>query len=433
MSRCAACRTRLARGSSSCPACGRPVGPAGPPTLELEADGWAVDDGAEVALAGGRSSRRWAIGAAVVVLGAAVAASVVGTGPPDRRGAPTTTAAPATTTRPPRATTTRPTTAVAPAEPLAPPAGPLLGETTGLGLLLWAADGVFRLDLDAGTLVRTRLRSEDGDPDLTSVGLVFQALDGPARRLLRPGDERPATVSAASGPFVGEGPPGRLWFVDYVDQGEAIWYRDGTANRIDVPIPAGASMTRPDGVGGLVVQAPGGVYALATPDAAPRRIASGQLLWWGYGRALVAECDDQLRCGATVYDLRSGEARTAPRGFVRGAFAFQAVSPDGTQLLALNDDPAQATLTAVGLGGGITRLGPIRSPCFIAECGGAVVWSPDGRWLFWVSGDEQVSAWRVGLADPIVVPVPPRAPARDTPALSGAIAVDTSLRLRGFD
>lgn len=442
MSRCAGCSTRLARGASFCPVCGRSA-QTGPPALLIETDDGEPDEaGREVVLAPTRrSSQRWVAGALVVAIAAVVGVSVTSGGDDGKVASVTTRATPRTTRAARPATTSAAAEATAPASStttaklpgLGP--GPLLGEQTGLGLLVWSADGVYRVDLDASKLERTALRSADGDPDRTSIGLVLQSVEQGTRRLLAPGAARAATVSAESGTFLGEGPPGRLWFLDYASdevRSEAIWYRDGTANRIDVPLPADVQMAVPDGLGGLVLQAPGSVFVMAAPDATPRRLAYGTLIWAGDGHALVAECSDELRCAPTVYDLRDGSSRNTPRGFVGGAFAFSALSPDGTHLFAVDAVGGGTELTAVGVGGGITRLGPIRTPCFSPSCNSAVVWSPDGRWLFWVSGDGDVSAWRVGLADPIVLSLAGRTSPRDQAALSGALVVDTMDRLRAF-
>lgn len=436
VNRCVRCSARLARGAAFCASCGHAIGGVHAAALLVETDGHAGSDGGhEVVLAPTRSPRRWLAGGLVAALAAAIAVSV-GAGGGGRSTAPTTTARPkaGTTTSSSTSSASSPVTS-SPATTAAPLVGPVLGDKTGLGLLVWAADGVFRLDLDTGAIERTRLRPLDGNPDLTSVGIVFHDVDTNRRRLLTPGAGEPVTISTTPGRYLGEGPPGRLWFADYepTSDGPSIWYQELGRTRIDVTVPAGAQDVRIDGLGGLVLQAPGGIYVQAAPGETPRRLSAGQLIWVGDGLVLEAACDDVLRCGPRLHDLRTGTARDAPRGFREGAFAFSSASPDGQQLLTVRAGVSDFyELATVDLAGRTTALGPTRSPCFSADCDGRPVWSPDGRWLFWVSGDDVVSAWRAGLAAPIAVSLASRSPPTDRTALTLALVVDDAERLRAF-
>ena len=114
--------------------------------------------------------------------------------------------------------------------------------------------------------------------------------------------------------------------------------RDGTL----VPVPDGAfddyvfwaRSFLPSGE--LVVNRPGGVYAIA-PDQTVRRVSNGDLLATGRGHFAVEECDAELTCAQVVVDASTGErvlaslAALVGSGFVDPSTRL---SPDGRSVVA---------------------------------------------------------------------------------------------------
>ncbi|MGA7757533.1 MAG: hypothetical protein WBL31_17385 [Ilumatobacteraceae bacterium] len=88
--------------------------------------------------------------------------------------------------------------------------------------------------------------------------------------------------------------------------------------------------------GEVVVNRPGGVYAIA-PDETVRRVSEGDLLATGSGHFAVEECDAALTCAQVVVDASTGErslvslAALVGTGFVDPSTRL---SPDGRSVVA---------------------------------------------------------------------------------------------------
>ncbi len=88
--------------------------------------------------------------------------------------------------------------------------------------------------------------------------------------------------------------------------------------------------------GEVVVNRPGGVYAIA-PDQTVRRVSDGDLLATGSGHFAVEECDAELTCAQVVVDASTGErvlaslAALVGSGFVDPSTRL---SPDGRSVVA---------------------------------------------------------------------------------------------------
>jgi hypothetical protein len=134
--------------------------------------------------------------------------------------------------------------------------------------------------------------------------------------------------------------------------------------------------------GGLVLDSPDGVFLLDREGNA-RRVASGSAVG-AFGSSVVHRaCDDDLRCSLYITDVETGERRQVAGGseIPPAGFAEQGVSPDGRLLFSFTYAEAGGAVTLLDLEAGEVAFEA--GPEFVGGGGGAV-WSPDGRWLFWL-------------------------------------------------
>jgi len=180
-----------------------------------------------------------------------------------------------------------------------------------------------------------------------------------------------------------------------------------------VPQPPGVQYALPDGLGGLVASAPGGVYRLTAAGGAAR-LAPGALVDVSNGHVLEERCDADLRCRYWVHDLRAGTERPGPElssqsgpGGLAGGSAT--ISPDGAWVARLRPVGAPTggsfgtptELTVTGADGATVDLGVVAFDCAGIGCDGGLRWSPDGSWLFGLRSLDELFAWRPGLAAPV--------------------------------
>ncbi len=335
-----------------------------------------------------RASRRWLGGGLVAALAAVVVASVAA-GDDTQATAPTT-VVPASTTVP---------TAPAPAVTTTVPSvvrvgdGPLLGEATGLALLVTTGDQTFRVDLDAATV--TRLGRSVSDVRQTASGVVYRDTDGPELQLRRPG--RGSATGLGDARYLGDGPADRAWFATFGPNARRLWSEDLTGAIVDVELPAGTGYGVPDDLGGLLIPAPGGTYRWLAGEGV-RRISGGAFVVAGGGRALVHECDEALACSLVSLDLRTGQRRTVPTVSGVRPDDYGHLSPDGYLFAVPAGDDRFVAVSPDGRG---VDLGPVDSPCLSVGCPNGPRWSPDDRWVVWTRGVTSIMAWRAGLAAPI--------------------------------
>jgi hypothetical protein len=148
--------------------------------------------------------------------------------------------------------------------------------------------------------------------------------------------------------------------------------------------------------GGLVLQSrAGGVYRFDLADSSTRKIADGTLVAIDGDRVASMTCDDTLKCSIGLgplgkhpqhqvavpdafswYFAQGGDALAPTRDLI----AYE-TSVQGRYVVAVLDLDTGSVLLSVNVstspqGGSISPL----------------VWSPDGRWLFWVDVGK-VMAW----------------------------------------
>ena len=392
----------------------------------------------------GRS--RWLAAGVVGLIGLVVASVALGGGG-DNAVAPTTarSAAPVAraTVAPAAATTEAASSTSSSVDETTPPegpattqptsgrvgSGPLLGEPSGLVVYSVTVGRLVRLDLDSGVITETAFAMGSDQIWPTSVGAVAQSSD--RNLVLVPPDGTPPRRLAGSGAWLlGEGPPGRLWYQE-PSAGEAelgLFYRDGPDGEpVRVAVPAGRNgQLLPDGTGGVLVSAGGGVYRLV-PRAPPRRLGSGYLVDARNGYSLEYTCDAVMVCGFVVRDVRTGVVRPAPGDAARvfGAGGGQ-LSPDGRWVLVRSggsEGTPSSGITALGPDAATVDLGSAPDGgCVTANCPAAPSWSPDGRWVIGSREPGVLWAWRPGLDAPLTITIPRDIGNGSFTALSGAVA-----------
>ena len=430
MSNCNRCEARLGRDAAFCSACGAPTEAA---LLDIitEVD---LDDGSyrgDVVVGRSRSRRPRNIGLLVAAaFVAVVAAGVVGS----RRGekaippgttrsttpisafTPTTDVVSELPTTTPQTAAPPTTTTTAPG-PISIGTAPLLGEPTGLAALVVVAAGhVLRIDFDTATATPTpvELNGDGAYLARTSLGMLVATFQRRGEvRLYRYDGSEPSTIDVP-GTFIGEGPPGRLWFSDYenaVFGVPRLHYIEPASGDgvVNVGLDTPTSNMLVDG-SGLLTVAPGGTYRVQ-PPAPPTRISTGTAIGAGDHFVVERSCDRQLRCDVAVLDTSTGRRRPVS---VVGLASLETglggalVSPDGkwvaSMQLVVENNIGHGRLTVAGVDGSVVDLGGFENPCISPQCPTSPSWSADGSWLIGVRDHETIWAWRPGLSAPLEVP-----------------------------
>lgn len=455
--RCGRCGERLRGGAQFCPACGasqsaelgdRPV------ELDLLRDGTAVPPaGHEVVFERSAGSKKGkAIGGGVVVaLAVAIGASVLsGGGSGESASSTTTTVASTTTTT--ATTATEPVTTSVPTTTTLPgpfPAGPpnMLGEPTGLQLLVTMSSDLALVDLDTGQgqIVATGVIQNDGSGvgQLSSIGFVVNELNAGLPALQRPGAKPERLVELDQNAryfgayYIGEGPPGRLWVVRGADGGQEVGYVEPNAK---VPYTSIGTLpqygqVKPDGIGGVLFQAPGGVYRLVPGDTAVR-VAEGILQDAVAGHMATIECDERLSCAIQVRSLTDGRSwRAGPLVNGLSFNGYASLAPDGRHVAETttraDGNGESLTITIYGDDGSVTTL-PTTSLasglCGPFGCTGPGMWSSDGAWLVGIESSDTLWAWRPGLDAPVKSRLP-QDRARQVLTYNGIVSVGTPASL----
>jgi hypothetical protein len=334
-----------------------------------------------------RPGRSWPLWLAAVLLAGAVVALIVrnvsGEAGPPAAASPSPTAPPTTAI------------AIAPGpvfddSPAVTDLGhPLLGVVGDWELLARGPEGVVRVELARGRVMRTPLPAlASGGPVSFVVGrdwVVIRPLDFVEGYLVR--DGRPARpLSGAlgeSGPALPGPDAAHLWVAADSGAGAAMALvtPDGRRAGATVTWPAGgAGYPEPDGTGRLLLHGTGGVY-LGGPEGI-RRVTTGDLLAAGPTRWLIRECDDRARCATFVVDRRAGTRRSFDLPVEPGPAYVETgvISPDGGHAALLRADANGATVHLLDLVAGADR--PIGTPIDRVYGNSTMGFSPDGRWLF---------------------------------------------------
>jgi hypothetical protein len=401
MQRCQACGAGLWSDAATCPACRRSV------VLDLDLEVLDHDD--EVGSPPPPEGERPA-GLRTVAIGAAVASALI-------LGALVVGMGESSSSAPTVLSTAPPTTAgdVRPADRTPGMTfrqvrgrGPMLPESTGTVLYGLTQDGsLVRVDLDDGDVTWRNLQLSDAPSDHQLLARTGAVVVAPANR------QRPRLVADTltgrvdEAPFDGPilfGPaPDELWLLSGRGEGDVY----ATAQRVKLDgTPVGAELALPplfvlgsDGAGAPLLWGLSGTYLVDPVTSTWTRVSEQRLVGWGAAAFVDLGCDGGLPCHWRVHDRRTGETRLLPEPAPEEAlqtFDRGRVSPDGQWLARVGR--GGSSLQVVDLATGALRD-------LVAEGDGIVsdlAWSPDGHWLFWL-GADQITTWKVGTADPVVL------------------------------
>ena len=392
--RCESCRVPLPRDAARCPSCGHE---AGAPLIGIG----SRDAGVTVGSAP-RGRRQVAFAAGVIVALIAVLA-VVDRGSADRADQPATTTTTSTTTtsttRP--AVTTPATRAATTTSSTLPPL--VLGERTGVKLLVLTGRRSVLVDLDTGT-------SADDPPKLSGFvlaragGVILQDQGPGASFLAAPYDGALVSVSAIpTGEVLASAAEDRVWLVG--PSGPPLGVAEVATSGEIVQTFALPGDGYPSGAveGGLVVSAHGSIYVVRGRDDITS-LGAGEVVATSPRTIAALACDASATCSLTFIDARTGRRRAVNRA---GVYGGQGVfSPDGRWLTYVSQQPnRQATAQIVDVVNGTVRDLSTESAGF---SGAVPAFSPDSRWMF---SPNRGGVEAVRVEDGAVVDIPLGLPA----------------------
>ncbi|GAB3927302.1 hypothetical protein GCM10027613_42820 [Microlunatus endophyticus] len=175
---------------------------------------------------------------------------------------------------------------------------------------------------------------------------------------------------------------------------------DGTRTRTTLTLPSDiVGMPQSDRSGYVVVQTDDGVYDVR-PDGRTR-VAPGRLVASGSTSLLITSCRRVDSCSAAVYGRDLKRVRTVQlHEETPASSGYGVVSPDGRYAaLADASDPSENPVTLVDLTTGTSRrLSAAVGWQVLAPGSGQLVFSPDGRWLFVIDRNGNLTAVDVRCA-----------------------------------
>lgn len=269
---------------------------------------------------------------------------------------------------------------------------PLLGQT-GNWTLFGRSDGVLiRIDLARNEITRTVVPSlQSGAPVyfVPAAGeVIIRSLDFVPSFVVPDGrPARPVPAGFGPGGPIFPGPDaGHVW-VDTGDnehQAVTLTALDGSATGTVLRLPAGSSPLEAVGGGGagqLLVTSENGLYLVQLERV--RHISTGNLLATGPTGWLVAECVQPRHCRQVLIDRVTGQRRLLGPESANGGYRapWGQIAPDG-RTAAIFDvgSDGHNTVELVDLHTG--SISPTGLHLYETVNDGTIGWSPDGRWLF---------------------------------------------------
>ncbi len=249
-----------------------------------------------------------------------------------------------------------------------------------------SADNVLRIQPRIGRVTRTPV------PGLDSSGSASFVI-GADRVIVHPidfvpgfavPDGRPAQVlppALNNGGTMFPGPDlNHVWIASDPSQDLRLTTLDGRPAGVTIRFPNMFSGSSADGAGYALVGGVGGMY-----DARPgglKRVTTGQLLAVGPTRWLAIECDEQAHCADVVIERRTGARRTLEGVTDDNLSPAGVISPDGSTAALLRPDPTTSDGLDVHLLDLTTGADHPLPLLLSQDQDDAIVWSPDGKWLF---------------------------------------------------
>ena len=167
----------------------------------------------------------------------------------------------------------------------------------------------------------------------------------------------------------------------------------GEPTGLTLELPIGTWVQQTDPKGGLIVEATGKHYTIS--ESGVSLIGAGEMIGLSADIAVFRDCDEQLRCGLFVTDRQTGAVRELQFDPLRDELMpiepmygwgppghGRIISPDGTMVAVMLPSHEAPLLGLIDLtSGAVVELGETWwMP--------AVVWSPDGRFAFFLDGRQ---------------------------------------------
>jgi len=258
---------------------------------------------------------------------------------------------------------------------------------------------VVRLDIATGNMTIRRdldLMGGGGPSELwAGDGWVLVPDWNSGRLLLIADGEEPQRVAIEPWTLIETETAGEFWVFDQLgapgtNEGRLVnRFGDALGATIELPEPPLFG----DPLGGLVVISSGNTYRVAADGVS--KITNGEVLALDAQHALARRCDDQLNCEYVVVDRATGESRPVdvPADFPRlrtdgwPPSDLKRIAPDGRSVAVTWTENARFAqiLGVLDLESG--AISELSRNGFSAS----VVWSPDGRFAFYLHGDRPMA------------------------------------------
>ena len=252
------------------------------------------------------------------------------------------------------------------------------------------------LDLAEQTLTR-QIMSMTFEPEALLVGedwVVLQSFGGGTTTLLRDG-EAPQRMNGWPWQLLWQEGTDRFWRPGIETEtfnGPSLYEEidvTGELTGVALELPVGAWVDRADPRGGLVTEVTGKNYSIG--EAGVVLIGAGQMIGLSEDIAVLKDCDERLRCGLFVTDRQTGVVHEVALDTdliaLEPLYGWgppdrgQAISPDGTMVAVMLPSSTSPVLGLIDLSSGVVvELGQ-------AAWAPRVVWSPDGRFAFFLEGE----------------------------------------------
>jgi len=153
--------------------------------------------------------------------------------------------------------------------------------------------------------------------------------------------------------------------------------------------------------GGLLVERAGKLYTV--DESSISLIGTGEVVALSGDIALMRDCDEQLECGLFVVDRSSGDVRPLPVETVAGEpMAVEGMwGWFGGVENTISPDQAMCAVMVTADDGPVLALLDLRSGV-VVEIGdegnfpSTVIWSPDGRFMFFLDGNDGFGSFEGG-------------------------------------
>jgi hypothetical protein len=289
---------------------------------------------------------------------------------------------------------------------------PMLGVTGGWELFGRGDGAVVRIQLALGRITRTTVAALQSSGPVSFIavadGAIIRPLDYVPGYVIPDGQPaRDMSARLSDGGPVFPGPDLNHIWVESGDNGHTTMVLaslDGRVRQKSIPVPEGLFPVA-DGAGYLLL-----VGAHGVDDARGgrlHRVSTGSLLAVGPTGWLAVECDLQHQC-ATVAIQRADNSRHVIGSAVDVGDSPGVISPDGVTAAVFDTGPTgTVTLSLITLNSG--RQQPVDVDLNPRRLDGAIVWSPDSRWLFAATANGSLTAINAdtgGVAD-LGTPLPP--------------------------